>query len=67
MIGEENGWFKININGKIGFVSGEFVLKSGVVNNNVSIGGNNKVIVDVLCVCIVFNIFSFVFGCVYVG
>ena len=27
VIGEENGWFKININGKTGFVSGEFVSK----------------------------------------
>ena len=29
VIGEENGWFKININGQTGFVSGEFVSKSG--------------------------------------
>ena len=27
VIGEENGWFKININGQTGFVSGEFVSK----------------------------------------
>ena len=27
VIGEENGWYKININGKTGFVSGEFVSK----------------------------------------
>lgn len=27
VIGEENGWFKINHNGKTGFVSGEFVSK----------------------------------------
>ena len=48
MIGEENGWFKININGQTGFVSGEFVSKSGATNNNVSTGGNNKVTADVL-------------------
>ena len=27
VIGEENGWYKINMNGKTGFVSGEFVSK----------------------------------------
>ena len=34
VIGEENGWFKINVNGQTGFVSGEFVSKNGATNNN---------------------------------
>ncbi|AJG82629.1 bacterial SH3 domain protein [Bacillus anthracis] len=39
VIGEENGWYKININGKTGFVSGEFVSKNGTSNSNVSTTG----------------------------
>ena len=67
MIGEENGWFKININGKTGFVSGEFVSKSGATNNNVSTGGNNKVTADVLRVRTAPNTSSSVSGRVYAG
>lgn len=49
MIGEENGWYKININGKTGFVSGEFVSKMVQAIQNVSTtGGKNKVTADVL-------------------
>ncbi|MBG9500847.1 peptidase M24 [Bacillus thuringiensis] len=40
VIGEENGWFKININGKTGFVSGEFV--SGVSSNAGSSNNNTN-------------------------
>ncbi|WP_249727788.1 SH3 domain-containing protein, partial [Bacillus paralicheniformis] len=46
VVGSENGWFKVNYEGKTGFVSGEFVSKSGATNNNVSTGGNNKVTAD---------------------
>ncbi|PFQ86859.1 peptidase M24 [Bacillus thuringiensis] len=67
VIGEENGWFKININGKTGFVSGEFVSKSGATNNNVSTGGNNKVTADVLRVRTAPNTSSSVSGRVYAG
>ena len=67
VIGEENGWFKININGKTGFVSGEFVSKSGATNNNVSTGGNNKVTADVLRVRTAPNTSSSVYGRVYAG
>ncbi|MEM5632956.1 SH3 domain-containing protein [Bacillus cereus] len=67
VIGEENGWFKININGKTGFVSGEFVSKSGAANNNVSTGGNNKVTADVLRVRTAPNTSSSVSGRVYEG
>ncbi|MEC3078489.1 SH3 domain-containing protein, partial [Bacillus tropicus] len=67
VIGEENGWFKININGQTGFVSGEFVSKSGAANNNVSTGGNNKVTADVLRVRTAPNTSSSVSGRVYEG
>lgn len=68
VIGEENGWFKININGKTGFVSGEFVSKNGASNSNVSTtGGNNKVTADVLRVRTAPNTSSSVSGRVYEG
>ncbi|HDR4738021.1 TPA: SH3 domain-containing protein [Bacillus cereus] len=68
VIGEENGWFKININGKTGFVSGEFVSKNGASNTNVSnTGGNNKVTADVLRVRTAPNTSSSVSGRVYEG
>ncbi|MEV5110811.1 SH3 domain-containing protein [Bacillus sp. LBA3-1-1.1] len=68
VIGEENGWFKINHNGKTGYVSGEFVSKNGEkTNNNVSKGGNNKVTADVLRVRTAPNTSSSVSGRVYEG
>lgn len=68
MIGEENGWFKINHNGKTGFVSGEFVSKKGASNSNVSTtGGKNKVTADVLRVRTAPNTSSSVSGRVYEG
>ncbi|MEK4581134.1 C40 family peptidase [Bacillus sp. FSL R12-0074] len=68
VIGEENGWFKINHNGKTGYVSGEFVSKNGKkTNNNVSTGGNNKVTADVLRVRTAPNTSSSVSGRVYEG
>lgn len=67
VIGEENGWFKINVSGQTGFVSGEFVSKNGATNNNVSTGGNNKVTADVLRVRTAPNTSSSVSGRVYEG
>ncbi|EEL58844.1 SH3 domain-containing protein [Bacillus toyonensis] len=68
VIGEENGWFKINHNGKTGFVSGEFVSKKGATNPNVSTtGGKNKVTADVLRVRTAPNTSSSVSGRVYEG
>ncbi|MDR4899931.1 SH3 domain-containing protein [Bacillus mycoides] len=68
VIGEENGWFKINHNGKTGYVSGEFVSKNGKkTNNNVSTGGNNTVTADVLRVRTAPNTSSSVSGRVYEG
>ncbi|PFY24549.1 peptidase M24 [Bacillus toyonensis] len=68
VIGEENGWFKINHNGKTGFVSGEFVSKKGASNSNVSTtGGKNKVTADVLRVRTAPNTSSSVSGRVYEG
>ncbi|MBJ7930918.1 SH3 domain-containing protein [Bacillus cereus group sp. N31] len=68
VIGEENGWFKINHNGKTGFVSGEFVSKNGASNSNVSTtGGKNKVTADVLRVRTAPNTSSSVSGRVYEG
>ncbi|MEN8648809.1 SH3 domain-containing protein [Bacillus toyonensis] len=68
VIGEENGWFKINHNGKTGFVSGEFVSKNGASNSNVSTtGGKNKVTADVLRVRTAPNTSSSVAGRVYEG
>ncbi|MDM5238737.1 enterotoxin EntFM [Bacillus cereus] len=29
VIGQENGWFKVNVNGQTGYVSGDFVTKGG--------------------------------------
>lgn len=67
VIGQENGWLKININGKTGFVSSEFVSKNGASNSNVSTGGNNKVTADVLRVRTAPNTSSSVSGRVYEG
>ncbi|PFJ17394.1 peptidase M24 [Bacillus cereus] len=67
VIGEENGWFKINHNGQTGFVSGEFVSKNGASNNDVSTGGNNKVTADVLRVRTAPNTSSSIAGRVYEG
>ncbi|PGE36171.1 peptidase M24 [Bacillus toyonensis] len=68
VIGEENGWFKINHNGKTGFVSSEFVSKKGATNSNVSTtGGKNKVTADVLRVRTAPNTSSSVSGRVYEG
>lgn len=67
VIGEENGWFKINHNGKTGYVSGEFVSKNGATNSNVSTGGNNKVTADVLRVRTGPSTSSSVSGRVYEG
>ncbi|MED2841955.1 SH3 domain-containing protein [Bacillus toyonensis] len=68
VIGEENGWFKINHNGKTGFVSGEFISKKGATNSNVSTtGGKNKVTADVLRVRTAPNTSSSVSGRVYEG
>ena len=68
VIGEENGWYKINMNGKTGFVSGEFVSKNGASNSNVSTtGGKNKVTADVLRVRTAPNTSSSVSGRVYEG
>ncbi|PGB01112.1 C40 family peptidase [Bacillus toyonensis] len=68
VIGEENGWFKINHNGKTGFVSGEFVSKKGASNSNVNTtGGKNKVTADVLRVRTAPNTSSSVSGRVYEG
>ncbi|EJQ45347.1 hypothetical protein IEQ_04521 [Bacillus cereus BAG6X1-2] len=67
VIGEENGWFKINHNGQTGYVSSEFVSKNGAATNNVSTGGNNKVTADVLRVRTAPNTSSSVSGRVYEG
>ncbi|NWK71589.1 SH3 domain-containing protein [Bacillus paramycoides] len=67
VIGEENGWFKINHNGQTGYVSSEFVSKKGATNNNVSTGGNNKVTADVLRVRTGPSTSSSVSGRVYEG
>lgn len=68
VIGEENGWYKINMNGQTGFVSGEFVSKHGASSSNVSTtGGKNKVTADVLRVRTAPNTSSSVSGRVYEG
>ncbi|WP_459501877.1 C40 family peptidase [Bacillus sp. C1] len=66
VIGEENGWFKINHNGKTGYVSGEFVSKDGS-KTNVSTGGSHKVTADVLRVRTSPNASSSIMGRVYEG
>ncbi|PGZ07553.1 peptidase M24 [Bacillus cereus] len=68
VIGEENGWFKINQNGQTGYVSGEFVSKNGSSNSNVSTtGGKNTVTADVLRVRTAPDTSSSVSGRVYEG
>lgn len=66
VIGEENGWVKINHNGKTGYVSGQFVSKNGTTPN-VSTGGKNKVTADVLRVRTSPNTSSSIMGRVYEG
>ncbi|SDZ40228.1 C40 family peptidase [Bacillus sp. 166amftsu] len=66
VIGEENGWVKINHNGKTGYVSGEFVSKNGA-KPNVSTGGKNKVTADVLRVRTSPDPSSSIMGRVYEG
>ncbi|PEI93559.1 peptidase M24 [Bacillus pseudomycoides] len=66
VIGEENGWVKINHNGKTGYVSGQFVSKNGATPN-VSTGGKNKVTADVLRVRTSPNASSSIMGRVYEG
>ena len=29
VVGQENGWFKVNVNGQTGYVSGDFVTTGG--------------------------------------
>ncbi|YAR62732.1 C40 family peptidase [Bacillus cytotoxicus] len=67
VIGQENGWFKINLNGKTGYVSGEFVSQGGATKTNVSTGGNNKVTADVLRVRTSPSTSSSIIGRVYEG
>ncbi|KFN01828.1 peptidoglycan endopeptidase [Bacillus clarus] len=68
VIGEENGWFKINHNGKTGYVSGEFVSKNGEQTNvSGNTGGKNKVTADVLRVRTGPNTSSSIVGRVYEG
>ncbi|MEH7458200.1 SH3 domain-containing protein [Bacillus sp. JJ1127] len=67
VIGEENGWFKINHNGQTGYVNGEFVSKNGAAKTSVSAGGNNKVTADVLRVRTSPNNSSSIVGRVYEG
>ena len=40
IIGKSGGWYKINSNGRIGYISGEYVQVIGESNNNNSNGGN---------------------------
>ncbi|MCM3735402.1 SH3 domain-containing protein [Bacillus cytotoxicus] len=42
VIGQENGWYKISYNGKVGYVSGEFV-NTGTSNNGSQSQGNTTV------------------------
>ncbi|EMA6343172.1 enterotoxin EntFM [Bacillus cytotoxicus] len=39
--GEENGWFKVNVNGKAGYVSGDFVTTGGTKGTAVQQGTGN--------------------------
>ncbi|MBC6973888.1 SH3 domain-containing protein [Bacillus sp. Xin] len=66
VVTEENGWFKINHNGKTGYVSGQFVSKNGA-KTSVSTGGKNKVTADVLRVRTSPNTSSSIMGRVYEG
>ena len=67
VIGEENGWFKINHNGKTGFVSGEFVSKMAQAIQCKCNRWKNKVTADVLRVRTAPNTSSSVSGRVYEG
>ena len=66
MIGEENGWFKININGKQALLVANLYQKVEQ-QTTISTGGNNKVTADVLRVRTAPNTSSSVSGRVYAG
>ncbi|MCM3735497.1 SH3 domain-containing protein [Bacillus cytotoxicus] len=68
VIGEENGWLKINHQGKTGYVSSKFVSKNGgSANSNVSTSGKKTVTADVLRVRTSPNTSSSIIGRVYEG
>ena len=67
VIGEENGWFKINHNGKTGYVSGQFVSKGNNATTSVSTGGSKTVTADVLRVRTSPSASSSIIGRVYEG
>ncbi|MBE7103409.1 SH3 domain-containing protein [Bacillus cereus] len=68
VIGEENGWLKINHNGKTGYVNSEFVSKNSVsAKTNVSMSGSKTVTADVLRIRTQPNTSSAVMGRVYEG
>ncbi|PFZ66660.1 SH3 domain-containing protein [Bacillus wiedmannii] len=68
VIGEDNGWLKINHNGKIGYVSGEFVSKNGIsAKTNVSTSRSKIVTANALRVRTQPNTSSAIMGRVYEG
>ena len=68
VIGEDNGWLKINHNGKIGYVSGEFVSKNGIsAKTNVSTSRSKTVTANILRVRTQPNTSSAIMGRVYEG
>lgn len=68
VISEENGWYKINQNGKTGYVSAQFVSKNGEkVTTSSSNGSSKTVTADVLRVRTEPNSSSSVMGRVYEG
>ncbi|WP_237981383.1 SH3 domain-containing protein [Bacillus thuringiensis] len=68
VIGEENGWLKINHIGEIGYVSGEFVSGNGVsAKTNVSMSLSKTVTANVLRVRTQPNTSSAIMGRVYEG
>ena len=38
VVGQENGWFKVNVNGQTGYVSGDFVTTGGKTGTTVQQG-----------------------------
>lgn len=68
VIGEENSWLKVNHNGKIGYVSSEFISKNGVpAKTNIGTSRSKIVTANVLRVRTQPNTSSAIMGRVYEG
>ncbi|HDR7390465.1 SH3 domain-containing protein [Bacillus toyonensis] len=68
VIGEENSWLKVNHNGKIGYVSSEFISKNGVLaKTNIGKSRSKIVTANVLRVRTQPNTSSAIMGRVYEG